>query len=335
MSLAAAMTLGFKGGRFYRNAVLPCINLLVTYDEGCRANCSYCGLSRLGDGEYAGRNFIRVKWPVYSLDEIIERIGERRENVSRICLSMITNPRSVHDAETIGRELNTKLPGIPVSFLISPTILKKDNLERFKEVGVERIGVAIDAATPGLFEKHRGRQVNGPHRWEKYWRVFREAVEVFGKDMVGSHFIVGLGETEVEMAKALQETRDCGGVTHLFSFFPECGSGLEEKKPPPVGQYRRMQLCRYLIDEDLSGFSRMRFNGGGQLVDFGIGEERLEEIINTGIPFMTSGCPDNRTGMVACNRPYGDCEPGENIRSYPFLPDKTDLKKIKKELRLF
>ena len=36
MSLAAAMTLGFKQGLFYRNAKLYCINLLLTYDEGCR-----------------------------------------------------------------------------------------------------------------------------------------------------------------------------------------------------------------------------------------------------------------------------------------------------------
>ncbi|EMR74670.1 hypothetical protein MBGDF03_01269 [Thermoplasmatales archaeon SCGC AB-540-F20] len=41
-SLAAAMTLGFKNGRFYRNAKLPCINLLLTYNSGCAGNCGYC-----------------------------------------------------------------------------------------------------------------------------------------------------------------------------------------------------------------------------------------------------------------------------------------------------
>ncbi len=46
VSLAAAMTLGFVGGWFYRNARLRCVNLLLTYDSGCKANCAFCGLAR-------------------------------------------------------------------------------------------------------------------------------------------------------------------------------------------------------------------------------------------------------------------------------------------------
>ncbi len=332
MSLAAAMTLGFKGGRFYRGARLTCINLLVTYQEGCRANCSYCGLSRHGDGGYPERNFIRVKWPEYHLDDIIQRIKERKDKVDRVCLSMVTNPRSVTDCETIGKKLHDQLPDIPISFLISPTILNRDNLLRFKEVGVERIGIAVDAATPGLFDRHRGKEVRGPHRWDKYWRCFEDAVEIFGQRMVGSHLIVGIGETEKEMVQAFQKTRDLGGVTHLFSFFPEGGSILEEHKQPPAGQYRRMQLCRYLLDEGISSFQNMSFDEQGRVVDFGISEEQKDEIINRGIPFMTSGCPCNETGRVACNRPFGDSEPGENIRSFPFPPNSEDLEKIRNEL---
>ena len=45
MSLAAAMTLGYTPGVFYRDARLYCINLLLTYPEGCRGRCAYCGLA--------------------------------------------------------------------------------------------------------------------------------------------------------------------------------------------------------------------------------------------------------------------------------------------------
>ncbi len=45
MSMGAALTLGFKKGRFYRNARLHCINLLQVYPGGCSAGCAYCGLS--------------------------------------------------------------------------------------------------------------------------------------------------------------------------------------------------------------------------------------------------------------------------------------------------
>ena len=48
---------------------------------------------------------------------------------------------------------------------------------------------------------------------------------------------------------------------------------------------------------------------------------------------MTNGCPD-RTGKMACNRPYGSYRPGEEYRDYPFLPNQDDLTTINQQLRL-
>jgi len=116
MSLAAAMTLGFERGLFYRNARLYCINLLLTYQKGCAAKCAYCGLSRTSPGTYEGKHFIRVKWPTYSLDDIIERISSRKSRVKRICISMITRKRSVTDTKYICSRLRSSFD-IPVSLL--------------------------------------------------------------------------------------------------------------------------------------------------------------------------------------------------------------------------
>ena len=65
LSNAAAITLGIMGGRLHRCECTRCLNLLLTYPEGCRANCAYCGLARHREAErdYADRNFIRVDWP--------------------------------------------------------------------------------------------------------------------------------------------------------------------------------------------------------------------------------------------------------------------------------
>jgi len=65
ISNAAAITLGIMGGRMYGCECTRCLNLLLTYPEGCRANCAYCGLARHREAErdYADRNFIRVDWP--------------------------------------------------------------------------------------------------------------------------------------------------------------------------------------------------------------------------------------------------------------------------------
>ena len=155
MSLAAAMTLGFKPGLFYREARLYCINLLLTYNEGCAARCSYCGLSNSRPGTYSKKSFIRVTWPQYSLDEIIKGISNRQERVKRICISMLTNGRSVNDTKDICKKLRSSFD-IPISLLISPTILRYEDLEDFRSSGADKTGVAIDLATKDLFNRYRG-----------------------------------------------------------------------------------------------------------------------------------------------------------------------------------
>ena len=46
MSTAAAITLGLMNGKMHRCTCTRCLNLLLSYPEGCRANCAYCGLAR-------------------------------------------------------------------------------------------------------------------------------------------------------------------------------------------------------------------------------------------------------------------------------------------------
>ena len=71
MSTAAAITLGVMPGKMHRCSCTRCLNLLLTYPEGCRANCAYCGLARHREAErdYADRNFIRVDWPAVPMAE--------------------------------------------------------------------------------------------------------------------------------------------------------------------------------------------------------------------------------------------------------------------------
>lgn len=331
MSLAAAMTLGFKNGIFYRNAKLYCINLLLTYPEGCAAKCAYCGLSGNRPGPYAEKSFIRVTWPIYAIEDIIQRIQDRRGRVKRICISMITRKRCVADTLEICGKLRTTLD-IPVSVLVSPTILKYEDLEAFKNAGVDKIGVAVDLATEPLFVQHRGKGVKGPHQWDRYWECLKQGVEIFGNGNAGPHFMVGMGETEKEMGEAIQKSRDMGGRTHLFSFFPEAESLLEKKSLPPMDQYRRIQLARYLIDHELSRVDGFRFDDDGRIVHFGFSDEKMDSIVNSGAPFRTSGCTGN-DGEVACNRPYANSRPGPDIRNFPFAPDAEDIENIRRQLK--
>ena len=329
LSLAAAMQLGYSPARFYRGARMTCINLLLTYENGCSGNCSYCGLARERDAQ-GERSFIRVPWPVYPTDEVLDRIASNNV-VKRTCLSMVTNGRCVCDTIALTRRI-TERTEKPVSVLVSPTALQRATLQALHYAGADRVGVAFDLPTERLFEQHRGRDVKGPHRWERYWSVFQDCVSVFGLRMVGSHFIVGLGETEQEMVEAMQRVYDLGGVNHLFSFFPEKGSLLEDRQPPPMDAYRHIQVAAELIDAGRSTASRMRFDDEGRIVDFGIPADELDALIQSGKPFRTRGCRGN-DGEVACNRPYANSLPGDDIRNYPFVPDEEDIERIRNQMK--
>jgi biotin synthase len=73
----------------------------------------------------------------------------------------------------------------------------------------------------------------------------------------------------------------------------------------------------------------MTFNERGQVVDFGV---EIEDLIQFGEPFLTSGCPD-ASGRVACNRPFGNERPGRPIRNYAFDPDPEDIALARYQLR--
>jgi lipoyl synthase len=329
MSLAAAMTLGLKEGLFFRNARLYCLNLLLTYPEGCRANCSYCGLQKSREGTFGQKSFIRVAWPTYDLETIIQKTLEKKDRLFRICISMITHPRALEDTLYLTKRFQREV-GLPISILITPSSMSPSDLQELKKQGAQMAAVALDLATRDLFNLHRGRGVEGPHRFDHYWSMLGATAHIFGKNKAGCHLIVGLGEREEAMVDRIQRVRDLGARTHLFSFYPEKGSRLAQAKPCPVDQYRRIQLARYLIDFDYGRAEDMSFDEQGRIVSFGLKKSEVGQWIDSGKPFMTSGCPGG--GMeTACNRPYGDGPP-RDIRSFPFPLEEEDVALVKRQL---
>jgi lipoyl synthase len=335
MSTAAAITLGLVPGKMHRTACTHCLNLLVTYPEGCRANCAYCGLARHREEarDYADRNFIRVDWPTARYEEVIERVkaGADRGQFQRMCISMITHPNSNADTFTLLEQWTREVPQVPVSILSNPTTLEKEDLVRMRDMGADIFTVALDAVTPEIFERTRGKGVDSPHKYEHYWRAIEWAADVFGPEKFGAHLIGGMGETEREILEVAQKIRDMGGHNHMFAFFPERGSLMEDWPPVDRGQWRRVQLARYIIDYAGGHFRDMRFDEEGRVVDFGVPQAKLEQLISSGTPFRTSGCPGKDDDISACNRPYGDSSPTD-ILSFPFAPARRDVAKIRRQL---
>jgi biotin synthase-related radical SAM superfamily protein len=335
MSTAAAISLGLIKGDMHRTSCTHCLNLLVTYAEGCRANCSYCGLARHREEsrDYADRNFIRVDWPTASYDEVIEKVkaGNDKGAFERMCISMITHPNSDEDTLTLLKKWVKEVPEVPVSILSNPTTMSYEDLVTLKNEGADIFTVALDAVTPEIFERTRGKTVDSPHTWEKYWQAIEWAAEIFGPEKFGAHLICGMGETEEEILQVAQRIRDMGGHNHMFAFFPEQGSMMEDWEAVPQDQWRRVQLARYIIDYAGGHFDNMKFNSEGQVVDYGMPQAEVEALIDSGRPFQTSGCPGKEDDISACNRPYGDSSP-TNIRSFPFALNDTDVKFVRRQM---
>jgi biotin synthase-related radical SAM superfamily protein len=338
MSTAAAITLGIMPGRMHRCGCTRCLNLLLTYPEGCRANCAYCGLARHREAErdYADRNFIRVDWPAVPLAQAIDIVARDggKSPFHRMCISMITHPNSDADTVAVLRAWTARVDpsAIPVSILSNPTTMQRADVARLKDLGADIFTVALDAATPELFDRTRGKGVQSPHSWRKYWEILMDAREVFGPQKFGAHIIVGMGETEADVLRLVQQLVDLGGHSHMFCFFPEKGSLMDHLPATPRDQWRRVQLARYLIDYRGVRVERMRFDGAGRVVDFGLPQAELDAVIDAGTAFRTSGCPGKFAEDVsACDRPYGDSPPS-NIASYPFAPNKADIRKIRRQI---
>ena len=84
----------------------------------------------------------------------------------------------------------------------------------------------------------------------------------------------------------------------------------------------------------------MTFDESGRITGFGLDDARLDEVVASGLPFRTSGCPGKAVVRLltseievgACNRPYANCLPGSEIRNFPFEPDKEDIALVRAEL---
>jgi biotin synthase-related radical SAM superfamily protein len=163
--------------------------------------------------------------------------------------------------------------------------------------------MALDAATPGLY----GRTKSGS--WDTAWRLLEEAALAF-PGRIGTHLIVGLGETESEMIALMQCLLDLRISVALFAFTPVPGTALAHRPPPAKLHYRRVQMARWLMFRGLARPSDFGYDTSGRLRDVGPARAHLADWLADGEAFRTSGCP-------GCNRPYYNERPGGVLYNYP------------------
>ena len=322
VSIGSAIVLGLLEGKLDAE---PTTVYLMTYKSGkCTANCGFCPQAR--NSRSKAELLSRVTWPAFSTKSVLKRIqnASPTRGTRRVCIQALNYP----DVFTHLAALVTAIKQhttLPVSVSCQP--LNSGNTRRLAEAGVERVGIAIDAATEKLFNEVKGSSAGGPYTWESQFRQLHEALQVFGKGKVSTHLIIGLGETENDAISLIQRCVDMGVLPALFAFTPIRGTALERKPQPLIESYRRVQLARYLIVNGRARSEDMRFDGVGCLTDYGVEREMLTWIVETGKPFLTSGCPN-------CNRPFYNEKPGGPIYNYPRDLRREEILAIKRQLGL-
>ncbi|KXB09335.1 radical SAM protein [candidate division MSBL1 archaeon SCGC-AAA833F18] len=302
-------------------AIPPTTGYLMTYYDGrCTANCKFCPQARESEADIG--KLSRVSWPKREFKNVLEALEENQDELKRICIQSINHPKIVNDLCEILAGIK-ETSDLPVSISCQP--LENKDIQKLADKGIDRLGIPLDAVTPQIFNQIKGENAGGPYRWEDHLRALEEASTILGGE-VSTHLIIGLGETEREAVELIQFLHDHGITVGLFAFTPILGTPLAEEDQPPVDAYRRIQLARHLIVNDLTNYSKMKFENG-EISDFGASQADISSVLNSGEPFQTSGCPN-------CNRPFYNESPRGPIYNYPRKLDHEEIESIKSELNL-
>ncbi len=291
----------------------PSTCYLMTYTNSqCIGKCSFCPQASGTNKKYSD-NLSRVQWPIFEWDNFLNNLIENQKSnnelrFKRICIQVLNYHGFFDDVLYIIDEIHKKYPDLNISTAIPPVSIPK--MEKLHNSGLERIGIALDACKPSLFAKIKGPDNHGPYSWKNHWKAMDEALTIFGNGKVTTHLIVGLGETEEEMIKSIQNAIERNILPGIFLFTPIKGTPMALEKRPPIESFRRIQLCRFLLLKNLQNMARFTFKNGVliQITDFS--DEELRSLINEELPFLTAGCPD-------CNRPNYTYRPGEEASGFP------------------
>ncbi|MDD3111096.1 MAG: radical SAM protein [Methanofollis liminatans] len=175
----------------------------ITLTESCIFSCRYCAVpGRAG----------RTK----SIDEVVAMVRSVVERIDAVSLTSGV-AGSVREEEARACAVVRALApfGLPVGVSIYPT---SDSPRLLWEAGAAEVKFNLEAATPGLFaEMCPGLE------WNLVWDVLARSVRLFGKNHVQSNIIVGLGESDEEMAGAIRRLCSIGVIPILRLLTPAAG----------------------------------------------------------------------------------------------------------------
>lgn len=196
----------------------------ITVTGSCIFSCLYCNVPRLSGQRK-------------TLDEIELLVESVLPDIDAISLtSGVLTDIDEEEQYTLAVVLRLRHFHLPIGVSIFPT---KDTPRRLFDAGVVEVKFNLETATPALFTT----MCPGLDR-EGVRDALRTSVSLFGRDHVFSNIILGLGETDEEMAACIEELCSDGIIPIIRPFSP--GGELAERKRP--GPDRLLRIFTVLDD---------------------------------------------------------------------------------------
>lgn len=157
----------------------------ITLSASCIFSCLYCNVPTL-------------KGTRKTVEEVIAMVESVKDSIDAISLTsgVLTNIEE-EEAYTVDIVKQLVRFGLPIGVSIYPT---RKSPSLLKNAGAVEVKFNIETATDALFTKMCPGLV-----LDRFWKILQESVDLFGKGHVFSNVILGLGETDQEMEKRLED----------------------------------------------------------------------------------------------------------------------------------
>lgn len=190
----------------------------ITITGSCIFSCLYCNVPRLSGQRK-------------SIDEIEQMVESVLPDIDAISLTsgVLTNIEE-EEQYTLAVVMRLERFHLPIGVSIFPT---EDTPRRLFDAGAREVKFNLETATPALFTV----MCPGLDR-EGVRDALRRSVSLFGKDHVFSNIILGLGETDQEMATCIEELCSEGIIPVIRPFSP--GGELAGWKRPDAARLMRI-----------------------------------------------------------------------------------------------
>ncbi len=260
----------------------------------CTYDCAYCTRAR---SSTARKEYLcRVPWPTFEENEVFEALARSGSRFSRVCLQIVNTKDHIRVASGYLERI-VDISQLPVSVEIRTK--KQSVVSDLLKKGADYVGLPLDVASKELYPDLRGGSLKDDLRF-----MLKAASDFEGH--VGTHLIVGLGESEEEMVGLMRKILPRGIPLGLFAFTPCKGTRMERSEPPSLSHYRRIQVAKHLIA--IGRDEKMSFDERGRISSFGLGNVDLKDVPSS--IFETQGCE-------GCNRPFYNERPVGRPYNYP------------------